>query len=217
MSSSSKNVLIGVLVIVAIILLPVWFFTRVEGTPDLIQKDQPWDYLPARAKHVDHTNLFAGMEFETGPEVTSACLSCHENAGEQVLHTAHWRWESDPVQMEGRKEPVSTGKKNTINNFCIGIQGNWASCTACHAGYGWEDADFDFENQANIDCLVCHDNSSTYRKGKKGLPREEVDLMVAAQSVAVPTRENCGGCHFNGGGGNAVKHGDAPIFPTKFW
>jgi octaheme c-type cytochrome (tetrathionate reductase family) len=33
-------------------------------------------------------------------------------------------------------------------------------------------------------------------------------LLVAAKSVSWPTRENCGTCHFNGGGGNAVKHAD---------
>jgi octaheme c-type cytochrome (tetrathionate reductase family) len=122
------------------------------------------------------------------------------------------------VQVEGREEPITVGKKNAINNFCIGIRGNWASCTACHAGYGWEDADFDFENKTNIDCLVCHDNSGTYRKGKAGLPLDGVDLMAAAKSVAVPTRENCGGCHFRGGGGNAVKHGDLDeslYYPTE--
>jgi octaheme c-type cytochrome (tetrathionate reductase family) len=208
MNTPKRNGLIGLLAIVVIISLPVWFFTRAEATPDVIQKDTPWEHLPARPAHVDHSSLFEGETFGTGPEVTVACLTCHADAGEQVLHTAHWRWESEPVMLEGRDEPVTTGKKNTINNFCIGIQGNWASCTACHAGYGWKDADFDFENAQNIDCLACHDNSGTYRKGKMGLPAEGVDLMAAAQSVAVPTRENCGGCHFNGGGGNAVKHGD---------
>ncbi len=83
--------------------------------------------------------------------------------------------------MEGRDEPVAVGKKNAINNFCIGIQGNWASCTSCHAGYGWEDENFDFENTDNVDCLVCHDNSGTYRKGKAGIPAEGVDLLAAAQ------------------------------------
>jgi len=208
MNSSKKNWLPGLIAIIVIISFPVWFFTRAEATPDLIEVDTPWEHLPARPQHVDHTNLFEGKVFENGPDVTKACLQCHEKAGQQVLHTAHWRWQSEPVMLEGRDEPVATGKKNTINNFCIGIQGNWASCTACHAGYGWEDADFDFENVNNIDCLACHDNSGGYRKGASGLPVEEVDLMAAAQSVAVPTRENCGGCHFNGGGGNAVKHGD---------
>ena len=58
----------------------------------------------------------------------------------RVLHTAHWRWESEPVEVEGREGLITTGKKNTINNFCIGVQGNWAKCTSCHTGYGWEDA-----------------------------------------------------------------------------
>jgi octaheme c-type cytochrome (tetrathionate reductase family) len=31
---------------------------------------------------------------------------------------------------------------------------------------------------------------------------------MVARSVGAPTRENCGQCHFFGGGGNAVKHGD---------
>jgi octaheme c-type cytochrome (tetrathionate reductase family) len=42
--------------------------------------------------------------------------------------------------------------------------------------------------------------------------------MVAAQSVGRPTRLNCGSCHFNGGGGNAVKHGDLDeslYFPSE--
>jgi len=208
MKNSNKNWLIGLFVIVILIAFPVWFFTRAEVNADLIQIDTPWESMPRRPAHVDHKNLFENTSFNSGPEVTAACLACHESAGEQMLHTAHWRWQSEPVMVEGRDEPVSIGKKNSINNFCIGIQGNWAACTACHAGYGWEDEDFDFEDQEKIDCLVCHDNSGTYQKGQKGLPLEGVDLMEAAKSVAVPTRENCGGCHFRGGGGNAVKHGD---------
>jgi len=45
-------------------------------------------------------------------------------------------------------------------------------------------------------------------KSKSGLPAEGVDLISVAQSVGYPDRDNCGGCHFAGGGGNAVKHGD---------
>jgi octaheme c-type cytochrome (tetrathionate reductase family) len=195
--------LIGFFLIVILISVPVWLFTRAD--PDV--RDTPWEHMPRRPAHVDHKDLYEG-EFNSGPEVTMACLGCHEDAADQVLHTAHWRWQSDPVAVEGRAEPVAVGKKNAINNFCIGIQGNWSSCTACHAGYGWEDQDFDFADSSRIDCLVCHDNSGGYLKGKKGLPVEGVDLLAAAKSVAVPTRENCGGCHFRGGGGDAVKHGD---------
>src|SRR5690606_15198095 len=70
----------------------------------------------------------------------------------------------------------------------------------------------------NVDCLVCHDQSGQYVKAASGLPADGVDLLAAAQSVSYPTRENCGGCHFNGGGGNGVKHGDLDeslYFPTE--
>jgi octaheme c-type cytochrome (tetrathionate reductase family) len=59
-----------------------------------------------------------------------------------------------------------------------------------------------------VDCLVCHDQTGAYVKSKSGLPAEGVDLLAAAQSVSYPSRENCGSCHFSGGGGNGVKHGD---------
>ena len=214
MKTRKRNWLPGFIAIILLIGVPVWYFT---GTAES-NIDTPWDYMPRRASHVEHENLFDSVgEFTTGQQVTAACLGCHEKAGEQMLHTAHWRWESEPVEVAGREGLHSSGKKKSINNFCIGIQGNWASCTACHAGYGWDDADFDFENAANVDCLVCHDNSGTYRKGKAGLPLEGVDLLAAAKSVGVPNRQNCGGCHFRGGGGNAVKHGDLDeslFFPT---
>ncbi len=41
-----------------------------------------------------------------------------------------------------------------------------------------------------------------------GMPDKKVDLLKVAQSVGPTTRQNCGTCHFNGGGGNGIKHGD---------
>jgi octaheme c-type cytochrome (tetrathionate reductase family) len=70
------------------------------------------------------------------------------------------------------------------------------------------DADFDFSNPEIVDCLVCHDGSGGYVKSQGGLPAEGVDLAASAQSVGHPSRDNCGSCHFAGGGGNGVKHGD---------
>jgi octaheme c-type cytochrome (tetrathionate reductase family) len=207
MESSRYGWIAGLVLIIALIAVPVWYNTRPAEAVEGQVIDTPWDFVPRRAAPVDHSSLFE-QPLATGQDVTRACLACHEDAAEQVIHTVHWRWQADPVMMKGRDEPVSVGKKNAINNFCIGIQGNWASCTSCHAGYGWEDESFDFQNTDNVDCLVCHDSSGTYRKGKAGVPAEGVDLLAAAKSVALPTRENCGGCHFRGGGGDAVKHGD---------
>jgi octaheme c-type cytochrome (tetrathionate reductase family) len=207
MKDSRNGWIAGLVFIFALIAVPIWYFTQDEVAAEGQVIDTPWDFVPRRAEPVDHSSLFE-QPLATGQEVTRACRECHENAAEQIIHTAHWRWQADPVKMAGRDEPVAVGKKNAINNFCIGIQGNWASCTSCHAGYGWEDESFDFENSDNVDCLVCHDRSGTYRKGKAGIPAEGVDLLAAARSVGLPTRENCGGCHFRGGGGDAVKHGD---------
>lgn len=195
--------IVGLIVTFLIVATPIVLFLSTNP----VSTDDPWQYVPERPIHVDHTALLSGP-FETGSQVTEACLKCHADAAHEITQTAHWTWLSDPVRVEGRDEPISTGKANVLNNFCIGIQSNWTGCTKCHAGYGWEDANFDFTDESNVDCLVCHEQTGTYVKGNAGIPVEGVDLLASAQSVAAPTRLNCGGCHFNGGGGNAVKHGD---------
>ena len=195
--------LLGTALSLAIILIPI-LIALPEGTQPA---DNPTAKLPPIRQHVDHTALLEGP-FKSGQEVTRACLVCHPTSGQEVMHTSHYTWESDSVYSPDHQRMVTLGKKNAINNFCISIESNWPACTACHAGYGWEDASYDFSHEENVDCLVCHDQSGSYKKGNKGDPLESVDLLEVAQSVGSPKRENCGGCHFDGGGGNAVKHGD---------
>ncbi len=156
----------------------------------------------------DHREFIEGP-FETPQEVTETCLVCHEESGNEVLQTRHWKWLGDEFELPDRGM-VRMGKRNIINNFCIAIPSNWPRCTSCHVGFGWKDDDFDFSNAENIDCLVCHEQTGTYVKvpTAAGMPADSVDLLAVAQSVALPTRANCGTCHFEGGGGNAVKHGD---------
>ncbi len=198
----SQSWILLFLLVVFALLIPIYFFLPQKDTGS-----DPWAHVPKNLPHTDHTSLMQGP-FETGSDVTKKCLECHESAAHEVMQTAHWTWESPPVTVERRAEPAVLGKKNAINNFCIGIQSNWPACTACHAGYGWTDASYDFSKEEQVDCLVCHDHSGQYIKSWGGLPDPETDLLQAAQSVGEPTRENCGGCHFKGGGGNAVKHGD---------
>ena len=101
---------------------------------------------------------------------------------------------------------------------------NQTFCSACHVGYGWSDDKFDFSSEANVDCVVCHDTTGKYKKipGLSGHPnykvmewpphsgrfREPADLKTIAQKVGKTSRASCGSCHFYGGGGDAVKHGD---------
>ena len=152
--------------------------------------------------------------FATGPDVTRACLKCHNVAGRQFARNKHWTWQYEhPVT--GQK----LGKGVLINNFCTNARGNEGMCAQCHAGYGMTDIrTYDFQNYENIDCLICHESTGTYYKtpptrGNKAcaiifedLP--PIDLARSAQSVTLPGRNNCGSCHFRGGGGDNVKHGD---------
>ncbi|APH38470.1 tetrathionate reductase family octaheme c-type cytochrome [Methanohalophilus halophilus] len=164
----------------------------------------------ACATEINHS--FLTGPYDSGPEVTEECIGCHEPQAKDMLNSTHWLWTScgdcECGEIEAYKD---MGKRTVINNFCVAIASNEPRCTSCHAGYGWEDDTFDFNNASNIDCLVCHDNTGTYNKIPTGAGAVDasVDLAEVAQSVGSPTRDTCGGnCHFYGGGGDNVKHGD---------
>lgn len=196
-------------------LLGAGFMILIIGIPLLLilpggssaKVESPWKTIEKKRVHLDHSPFFT-KSFNTPQEVTRACLECHKDAAKGIMKTAHWTWESEPVLVPGHEKPMKIGKKNLLNNFCIGITGNWNSCTICHAGYGWEDDNFDFTKEENVDCLVCHDWSGLYAKGGSGLPQKGVDLAAVARKVGYPRRDNCGICHIYGGGGMGVKHGD---------
>lgn len=174
------------------------------------QADMPDRYILKPPPHVDHAELVHG-DFDSGPAVTRACLKCHPNAASEVMRTGHWTWAGQKVKLPGRDQFAYVGKANLINNFCIHAGPNIEKCSSCHVGYGWRDNSFDFKSpdaQENVDCLICHEQTGTYQKGNAGFPEKGVNLTAVAKSVARPTRKNCGDCHFKGGGGDAVKHGD---------
>ena len=91
-------------------------------------------------------------------------------------------------------------------------------------GYGWKDNNFDFASEKNVDCLVCHDTTGIYKKpaGFAGNPVlkdievppgsgnviKGIDIAKVVQKVGKSSRDTCGACHFYGGGGDGVKHGD---------
>ncbi len=147
----------------------------------------------------DHSEFIEGP-FSTPQEVTETCLLCHDGIDKAIMKTRHWNWLGDN----------SFGKQNIINNYCVSLPSNWPRCTSCHIGFGWKDESFDFEDPNNIDCLICHDRSGSYKKTPTGagMPDPAVDLVKVAQSVGKTTNRSCSVCHFNGGGGPGVKHGD---------
>ncbi len=218
--------ILGLIGILAVTLVPVIVFWPKTAPA----RDNPWASIPKHPVHVAHTDIIAGKFKDvtdpltvTGPEITRACLECHPKAAEDIMMTTHWTWESQEFTIPWRDgEKATIGKLNQINNFCISAQGNQKSCMSCHIGYNWqESATFDqaqdFSNPENVDCLVCHATSG-YVKGSYGNPLEGTNLIAAAQSVAAPNRSMCGKCHFDGGGGNGVKHGDLDeslIYPAE--
>ena len=135
--------------------------------------------------------------FANGSEVTKACLSCHNKAGKQFMHSIHWKWE-----YKNPKTGQTLGKKTLINNFCTNARGNEGMCAMCHASYNHVDSSFDYSNQENIDCVVCHDRTGTYYRLPPTQGNEAcsvmfeglkpIDLAEVAQNVGMPTRANCG-------------------------
>ncbi|MCP5519397.1 MAG: tetrathionate reductase family octaheme c-type cytochrome [Verrucomicrobiales bacterium] len=162
-----------------------------------------------------------------GPQT---CAECHPEAQAEVMHTVHWTWEHTDAET-GQQ----LGKNNVINNYCIAVPSNEPRCTSCHVGLGYADKTFDFSDSTKVDCLICHDTTGTYKKFPTGAghpvydqPMEfpagsgnlwpPVDLEYVAQNAGKTTRATCGACHFYGGGGNAVKHGDLDAslaFPSR--
>lgn len=156
-----------------------------------------------------HDILFSLMDYEG----TQTCIMCHSREAADVLEMGHFKWQGETENIVGL-EGESHGKIDLINNFCIAVSSNEPRCSQCHAGYGYTNKDFDFDNPENIDCLVCHDQTGTYKKGKTsgGFPDPSVDLQLVARNIATnhgrPTRKACLDCHAKAGGGDNVKHGD---------
>ncbi len=162
----------------------------------------------------DHSQLAAlQKDFCSGDAITAACLSCHSDAGEQFKQTIHWTWIGD-TSADGKQY----GKAgDSLNNFCISTNRmNDQSCADCHPGWKGK--------EAGINCLNCHSQkkvnwseafedytafSQSNDPEEKELAQEiQKEIRSAAQSIGRPTRQNCGECHFKGGGGDGVKHGD---------
>jgi octaheme c-type cytochrome (tetrathionate reductase family) len=203
-----KKVILPVALMLVLLIMAVHLFHRPE-LPNLnhLQLQQQFSVKPVAS--VDHTQFEQLQKvFATPQDVTEACIDCHNERHKEVMASSHWNWERISY-VEGRGiERI--GKQNVINNFCIGTSSNEQSCAKCHIGFGMSNNLFDFNNARNVDCMVCHDHSDAYIKGTSaaGYPDRSVNLSQVAQSVGRPGNINCGACHFSGGGGNNVKHGD---------
>lgn len=162
----------------------------------------------------DHSQLDALKgPFNSGSEITAACLSCHNEAAAQIQQTIHWTW-----KVGEKGEDALHGKgAYSVNNFCISTNKmNDKGCLKCHPGWkGTSDG---------INCLVCHGRKKVnfdeafedyaYFSGEEDDDSKQIAADIqstiheAVVGIGLPKRENCGSCHFYGGGGDGVKHGD---------
>ena len=109
MKLSKYTWLYGLAVTIAIIVIPIVIF--LPKADKNISAD-PWENVPLRIPHTDHTEIIQGP-FETGSDVTKACLECHQESAGEIMSTAHWTWESQPYNIEDREGTVTVGKKNS--------------------------------------------------------------------------------------------------------
>lgn len=160
-------------------------------------------------------------KFRKTRDVIKACLKCHNTGAEQIHKTKHWNWD-----FTNRETGQKLGARNIINNFFMNTASNEASCSHCHIGSGWKGNKFNYEKNENVDCLICHDTTGKYAfkkfhtaRGDCGVCHDEVpetpgdkkhktDMTEIALNVGPTSRRTCGSCHYMGGGGINVKHGD---------
>ena len=159
------------------------------------------------------------VAFKTPMEVTEACVGCHNKRHSEIMSNAHWTWDRERIRENG--DTIRSGKRNVINNFCIATNTNTWKCTSCHIGFGYKDKGYDFSDYTKVDCMACHDMTGAYEKEPlgSGFPVDKKQAYsdktyfppnynYIAENVGNPETENCGKCHFFGGGGDNVKHGD---------
>lgn len=202
-----KHMVMGLLILI-LAALPA---TAGEGSAKKAPAD--WMMKNERIKAGHSTYPILQQDFKSGDEITKACLTCHTHADSDFRKTIHWTW-----LVEGPDKDTPVGKSGySLNNFCISTNNmNSPSCLACHTGWNGK--------KGEINCLSCHGQINfNFSEAFDDIPYfteqgdEESKMMAedlksemktAVQAVGVPERKNCGECHFKGGGGNGVKHGD---------
>ena len=81
------------------------------------------------------------------------------------------------------------------------------NCLNCHGGkkFNYKEAFGD------IQAFVGDDDPETLE-----IARElQGEIKTALDSITLPKRQHCGECHFKGGGGDGVKHGDLDTSLTQ--
>jgi len=165
---------------------------------------------------VDHSKIDElKQNFTSGEEITNACVSCHSEAATQFHKSIHWTWLAS-----GDKSDMRYGKAGySVNNYCIsGNAMEDKGCLSCHPAWNKQGS------KGDVNCLVCHNTSGfnfeeamtdikAFSEDEDPETQEivqeiQTEVKDALSKMALPTRKNCGDCHFLGGGRDGVKQSD---------
>ena len=82
-------------------------------------KKGPTGCIECHAKKVpDHKELVKLPKKPTPFQVTIECLRCHQDAGEDMLKSAHWLWRGPSPFTVNHEKQVQSGKgTNAINSY----------------------------------------------------------------------------------------------------
>ncbi len=178
-----------------------------------VKREQRW----ITTDHLKHKAL--QKDFMSGDEITEACLSCHSEAASQFHKTIHWTWLASEEQGQNKVDRKYGKAGYSVNNFCISANDMQdKACLSCHTGWNG--------TTGEVNCLKCHGMEKfNYTEAfadiqafaadadadpeLKDLMKEiQEEVKAAVGKIGLPQRSNCGECHFKGGGGDGVKHGD---------
>ncbi len=106
-----KRYFIGLFVGVLFLLMSCGF-PRTAAAQTVAAQTLSRGVAPGSLSTADHSRFpELDRQFASGPEVTKACLKCHNLAALQLHDTIHWTW-------DGRKtDRKDEGKAKTLNNF----------------------------------------------------------------------------------------------------
>ena len=120
MKSNKGSLLIGLCTLLLFVLALGWAPAALGATEDTEERAPGRTMADQATKGkqlwitTDHSRIEAlQKDFRSGPEVTQACLSCHNQAALQFHETIHWTW-MDPITEKSAK----LGKGGlSVNNF----------------------------------------------------------------------------------------------------
>ena len=143
--------------------------------------------------------------FNTPRDVVIKCLECHRLIAGEVLQSTHWTWKRTRT-VNGKQ--IMYGKKDSLAGFAIDIASNPTRCLKCHISNEPGTDVFTTAEEADVDCLVCHDSTGRYAGWRRGKGLTQGDFEVIARNVGKPTPKNCMTCHFADCGLTDSTHAD---------